>query len=211
MPLPEFLREDSTRYAFTADEWLVSYAQLNASLLVVYPMTFSLAMVLELYLKAYAARLAGTGVDVSRYGHKIADLYSWLQESDADFPGEIRLAPELSKLPLFELDSEGWNCNWFKTLEPEKQDDVRTNYEIYMAMAYSADLKYGISPALPKHGRRVISSAWGSHNPWLVTFVRTVRARIGHPVEPWADPLLSALESPDLHVSARTYLKSVLK
>jgi len=42
-------------------------------------------------------------------------------ESDADFPGEIRYQ-KLSKLPLFELDSEGWNCNWFKTLKPEKQD-----------------------------------------------------------------------------------------
>jgi len=42
-------------------------------------------MVLQLYLKAYAARLAGTGVDVSRYGHKIADLYSWLQSQTQTF------------------------------------------------------------------------------------------------------------------------------
>jgi hypothetical protein len=169
-----------------------------------------MAMVLELYLKAYAAKIAGTGDDVTRFGHKIADLYDFLQATDAAFPTHARLNPELSKLPLFELDATGWSAAWFQALPTDQQSDIRKNYEIYMAMAYAADLKYGVAPALPRHGQRIISSAWSKHNNWLIRFVSGVRQRIGHPADPSMDRIGIALKHPGLDTSAREYLRQAI-
>jgi hypothetical protein len=207
--LPEFLREDYHRFAFTGDEWLIAYAHLSSTFLVIYPTTFAMAMVLELYLKAYAAFLAGTGVDVTKYGHRIAALYDSLQKGDPSFPAELKLNPRLSAKPLHELDGAQWQCDWFKKLPVIEQADIRKNYEIYLAMEYAADLKYGVSPALTKHSGRVITSAWGALNPWLAKFVCAVRRRIGHPLTPSDDRLKRITSKLALNEPAREYLTKI--
>lgn len=209
MALPEFLQEEHRRFAFTADEWLIAYAQLNATMIAVYPMTFSMAMVLELYLKSYAAFLSGNGVDVTSFSHRMADLYEHLQSADPEFPSELKLDVALSKLPLHDLDSENWQCDWYLRRSESEREDIKKNYEIYLAMQYAVDLKYGISPALARHNGRIISSAWGRLNPWLAKFVVGVRRRTGKPSNPADDRLYWALRQTDLHPDARQYLEAI--
>jgi hypothetical protein len=209
MPLPDSLNDDFRRFAFTADEWLTSYAHLSSTFVVVYPTTFSMAMVLELYLKAYSAFLSGNGTDVTKFGHKIAELYEDLQTRDSEFPFDLRLSPSLSKHPLHNLDAESWQCSWYSALSQTEQDDIRANYEIYLVMGYAADLKYGISPALPRHNGRIISSAWSRLNPWLARFVCRIRKRIGYPANMQDDRLFYSLRHPELHQDARTYLANI--
>ena len=209
MALPDFLKDDFSRFAFTADDWLVSYAHLSASFVTVYPTTFSMAMILELYLKAYIAFLEGNGTNVTAHGHDICSMYKKLMDEDPLFPTEIRLFPDLSKNPIFELDRDNWQSKWFLALTQEIQTDIRENYEIYLAMAYVVDLKYGVSPAPKKNAGRIISSSWTSLNPWIAKFVVTIRKRIGHPQNKLDDCLHYTLNHRDLHPRAKVFLEEI--
>ena len=209
MTLPTFLHDDHRRFSHAADEWLICYAQLSATMIVMYPTTFSISMVLELYLKAYAAFLAGNGVDVTKFGHNLAGLYEDLQTKDPQFPTHLRLITNLSKFPLHDLDSENWQSNWYTSLTDHECLDIKTNYEIYLAMQYGLDLKYGVSPSRPKDQGRIISSSWRRLNPWLANFVRGVRKRIGPPSTPADDRLYWALRHSELHPKACRYLASI--
>ena len=209
MTLPDFLKEDYSRFAFTADEWLVSYAHMSASFVSTYAATFSMAMTIELYLKAYYAYLAEPEGDATKYKHGIARLYQDLEQMDTKFPANIKLNTKLSTLPLHELDRESWQSNWFLALSTEDQREIRQHYEVYMVMAYASDLKYGISPALPRHSGRVISSAWSHLNPWIAEFVLSIRKRIGHPKKKVDDRLHYALLHPDLDRRAAQFIEDI--
>jgi len=209
MTLPAFLSTNQQRFAFTGDEWLIAYAQLSSSLVTTYPGPFSLSMVLELYLKAYLSFIEGPTSDVTRFSHHLDRMYGELQNNDPQFPTALRLRPDLMQHPLHELDAGSWQCPWYVVLPQDEQDDIRQNYEIYMAMAYGADLKYGVSPALPRDGGRIISASWSIRNAWLARFVIAVRRRIGYPSAVIDDRLNSVQHHPELNPQAGQYLLDI--
>ena len=201
---------DDKRFAFSADDWLISYADQCLNTRSISVMTFSFAMVLELYLKAYYTNVTGDAIAATKFSHKIRSLLQKLKGIDADrFPASLNFKLHLLDYDIWELDRTQWRSEWFVKLGEADQNELRANSEFYLAMAYIGDLKYGISPSLEKHNGRVLSSSWGSHNKRLADIVVDIRNRIGYSAPEILDGLKYMGADQRISSHARNYLSDI--
>ena len=207
-----FEQEDHFRFAFVADEWLALYSDFeNASAL---PRIFAMVMTFELYLKAYHSKLTVKIPDAkntTKFSHRCDLLLNEISRLDKEhFPSLLKFNLSLLNCPLYELDRNGWNCEWFKKLSEPDQNELRDNYEFYLIMAYGTDLKYGICPSLEKHGGRIISSTWSAYNPKLAEMVTFIRNRIGFPDHQVNDLLKRKLEQQNSGYASSKFLRNII-
>ena len=209
MPLPKHLQQPEARFCHVADEWLLTYAHINTHGLVGTPMVFSIAMAIELYLKAYHVAIFGNPSKTTKRGHNLVAIIEEIRQVDSAFPDLLKIRPHLSQLPVHDLSDKGWNLPWYTSLSQDDQQELHGRYELYMVVSYIADLKYGISPPLDKHGNRLISSSWTILNPMWANIAVFIRRKVGFPVHPYDDVLHYALKNPQLTESSRAYIQSI--
>ena len=203
-------QDDYFRFAFVADQWLTEYAFQSGGVVSLPALTFSFAMTLELYLKAYYTKLSNDGLGATKFGHRIDKLLKEIESIDSSFPDILKFNVSLINFPIYELDRCQWNTDWFNKLPSEEKKSLKENYEFYLIMAYGPDLKYGISPSLEKHNGRIISSAWTHFNQKLKDILIYIRNRIEYPLSESDDNLFWALKNPRQSKDSLNYIENIM-
>lgn len=203
-------QDDYYRFAFVADEWLTEYAFQSGGVISLPALTFSFAMTLELYLKAYFTRLTNDGLGATKYSHRIDKLLKEIESIDPYFPDILKFNLNLLDFPIFELDRKHWDTEWYNKLPQNEKQSLRDNYEFYLIMAYGPDLKYGISPSLEKHNGRIISSAWTHFNNKLKYIIIYIRNRIEYPINKVDDNLYWSMKNPRQSKESLNYIEEIM-
>jgi hypothetical protein len=159
--------DDSDKFLFTADEWLVSYS-IPPTLPTV--KLFSIGHSIELYLKAANTMITGNKDHAISFRHEIKIIWDDCKSKDTNF------------MPSYEIRDSVFNSDFIhKQAQDLSRDDMEhflRNEEFYIIAKHLPGLKYYGVPPKPMEGMVFFVEF---PNPYWIGFLKELRKYLNHP------------------------------
>lgn len=179
-----------------ADEWFITYS-LPPPLVCV--KLFAIGHTVELYLKAANTKITGNIERAIKFGHNIKSAWDDCKKQDANFMPSYEIRESVYKADLF--------SGGYKTLHEDDLKHYLEHQELYIVAKLLPDLKYVGAPL--KSVNDAFALGYIHPNPYWITFLKELRAYIGHPDRDKLDLISLHIGERDLPPQSVRYLKGL--